>query len=402
MKKLLSVLVLAILVTSIVFAGGAEEAPTTMEKEVVNLKVWASNEDQTMVKEMVEAFKAANPEKIYNIDFGVVSEADAKARYLEDPEVAADVFAFANDQLKDLVKSGALYQVSGKYLETVKAENGEGSVGSCTLDGKVYGFPMTADNGYFMYYDKSVFSEKDMMNLDTMLSVAQKAGKKVFMDLSNGWYVASFFLGAGCKLTIDENGKQVCDFNNEKGVAAGEAIKAFAANPAFMTGDDAVLTGGMGTSIAAGVSGTWNANAMKEILGENYGATKLPEFSLAGIPTQMSSFAGYKLIGVNKLTKHPVDALALGAWLTNESNQLKRFTTRGMGPSNSKVASSPEVLAAPELAALAQQGAYAVSQNDVLGNYWSPAEAFGAAMEAKDYSTSVKAQLDAMVAQIVQ
>jgi arabinogalactan oligomer/maltooligosaccharide transport system substrate-binding protein len=60
------------------------------------------------------------------------------------------------------------------------------------------------------------------------------------------------------------------------------------------------------------------------------------------------------------------------------------------------------VLATPELAALAQQGAYAVSQNDVLGNYWSPAEAFGALMEAKDYSKSIKEQLDAMVAQIVQ
>ena len=67
------------------------------------------------------------------------------------------------------------------------------------MDGKLYAFPMTADNGYFMYYDSSVFSAEDVKSLDKMLEVAGTAGKKVFMDLSNGWYIASFFLGAGCK-----------------------------------------------------------------------------------------------------------------------------------------------------------------------------------------------------------
>jgi arabinogalactan oligomer/maltooligosaccharide transport system substrate-binding protein len=389
---------MASLLATTVFAAGQAEQPA----EAVKLKVWGSNEDQALLKEMVEAFKVANPGKTYVIEYGVVGEPDAKTRYLEDPEAAADVFAFANDQLKDLVSAGALYELSGQFKDSVLKEHGEGSVGSATLNGKLYAFPMTADNGYFLYYDKSVIDAESLKSLDGILAAAQKAGKKVFMDLSNGWYIASFFLGAGGNLGIDANGKQVTDFNNANGIAAGEAIKAFAAHPAFLTGDDAVLTGGMGTVIAAGVSGTWNAKAMKEKLGANYGAAKLPTFTLAGKQVQMSSFAGYKLVGVNKLTKYPVDALSLAAWLTNEANQLKRFQVRGLGPSNSAVASSPEVLATPELAALAQQGAYAVSQNDVLGNYWSPAEAFGALMEAKDYSKSIKEQLDAMVAQIVQ
>ena len=46
----------------------------------------------------------------------------------------------------------------------------------------------------------------------------------MFMDVSNGWYIASFFLGAGGTLSVVD-GVQVCDFNNEKGLAAGEAIK---------------------------------------------------------------------------------------------------------------------------------------------------------------------------------
>ena len=222
----------------------------------------------------------------------------------------------------------------------------------------------------------------------------------MFMDVSNGWYIASFFIGAGGELGLDENGKQTCDFNNEAGVAAGEAIKAFTAHEAFLTGDDSILTGGIGTTIAAGVSGTWNAEAIKEKLGENYAATKLPTFTCAGEQVQMASFAGFKLMGVNTMTEYPEEAMALADWLTNEENQLKRFKMRSIGPSNIKVMENEEVKADIALSALAEQSKFAVSQKDVLGNYWAPAEAFGTTMEAKDYSKDIQTLLDEMVAGI--
>ncbi len=367
----------------------------------VTLKVWGSQEDNEMLTSMLEDYKTANPDTEYSIELGVVSEADAKSRYLEDPAAAADVFAFSNDQLKDLVSAGALYEISGSYKDTATSGNTEGSVGSATLGGKLYGFPMTADNGYFLYYDNSVFSEEDVKTLDGMMAKANEVGKSVFMDVSNGYYIVSFFLGAGCTLTVDENGKQVCDFNSERGLAAAEAIKKFTADPAFVTGDDAVFTGGIGTTIAAGISGTWNAAAVSEILGENFAATKLPTFTIGEEQVQMSSFMGSKLVGVNKLTANPVEAMKLASFLTNEKNQITRFNTRQLGPSNINAAKSEAVLANKALSALALQNQYAVSQNDVLGNFWSPAEAFGTSMETKDYSASLQEQLDAMVAQIV-
>lgn len=352
-----------------------------------------------MLATMVESFKVANPDKDYDITFGVVSEADTKTKVLEDPAAAADVFAFASDQIKDLVSAGALYEIT-RNKDKITSENMEGSVDAATVNGKLYAYPETADNGYFMYYDKSVFSEEDVKSLDKMLDVANSKGKKVFMDVSNGWYIASFFLGAGCTLTISEDGKQKCDFNNERGVLAGEAIKEFTAHPAFVTGDDAVLKGGIGSTIAAGVSGTWNAEDIKSILGDNYAATKLPTFTLGDEQVQMGSFAGYKLVGVNSQTKAPVEAMNLAEWLTNEQNQILRFETRAMGPSNIKAANSSAVQENAALAALAEQNQFASSQKDVLGSFWAPAEAFGTAMEAKDYSKSIKEQLDAMVAQI--
>ncbi|MGI6050007.1 MAG: extracellular solute-binding protein [Acetivibrionales bacterium] len=409
MKRILAIVLSLVMIISIFAGCGALPSPspspttggptTSGPKEKVSLKIWGSQEDQAMLATMVESFKVANPDKDYDITFGVVSEADTKTKVLEDPAAAADVFAFASDQIKDLVSAGALYEIT-RNKDKITSENMEGSVDAATVNGKLYAYPETADNGYFMYYDKSVFSEEDVKSLDKMLDVANSKGKKVFMDVSNGWYIASFFLGAGCTLTISEDGKQKCDFNNERGVLAGEAIKEFTAHPAFVTGDDAVLKGGIGSTIAAGVSGTWNAEDIKSILGDNYAATKLPTFTLGDEQVQMGSFAGYKLVGVNSQTKAPVEAMNLAEWLTNEQNQILRFETRAMGPSNIKAANSSAVQENAALAALAEQNQFASSQKDVLGSFWAPAEAFGTAMEAKDYSKSIKEQLDAMVAQI--
>ncbi|MGI6738962.1 MAG: extracellular solute-binding protein [Christensenellales bacterium] len=389
MKKLLSLM----LVLGMLISAGSALA------ETVTLKVWGSQDDQVMLQEMVEAFKAANPDKEYDVSFGVVGEGDAKTKYLEDPEEAADVFAFANDQLYDLLNADALYEVTINKDAIVEA-NVPSAIEAASSGDHLYAYPITADNGYFLYYDKSVISEEQVKTLDGILEACSDAGKKMFMDVSNGWYIASFFIGAGGELGLDENGKQTCDFNNEAGVAAGEAIKAFTAHEAFLTGDDSILTGGIGTTIAAGVSGTWNAEAIKEKLGENYAATKLPTFTCAGEQVQMASFAGFKLMGVNTMTEYPEEAMALADWLTNEENQLKRFKMRSIGPSNIKVMENEEVKADIALSALAEQSKFAVSQKDVLGNYWAPAEAFGTTMEAKDYSKDIQTLLDEMVAGI--
>lgn len=368
------------------------------DKDVVELKVWGAQEDQAMLKEMVEEFKKANTDVKYDITFGVVGEKDTQTKIMEDPDAAADVFAFPDDQMTDLVKAGALYEIT-LDKDQIMEENLEGAVQAATIDGRLYAYPMTADNGYFLYYDKSVFTEDDVKTLDGLLEKAASKNKKVLMDVSNGWYLASFFLGAGCSFGL-KDGKQTSDFNNENGVAAGEAVKAFCANSAFMTGEDAVLTGGMGDTIAAGISGTWTADAIKSKLGDNYAATKLPTFTMNGQQVQMKSFAGYKLMGVNSGTEHPKEAMKLARFLTNEKNQLIRFEKRAMGPSNKKAAADEKVKANVALSALAMQNEFGVSQANVLNSSWGPMEAFGTAMESKDYSKSVKELLDTMVAQM--
>ena len=381
-------------------SGSDTSSGNSPSGETISLKVWGSQEAQGILAEMIESFKAQNSDKTFNIELGVVSEGEASTRYLEDPSAAADVFAFAHDQLKTLVTAGALYEITGRWKDTAIADNVAGSIDAATRDGRLYAFPMTADNGYFMYYDSSVFSADDVQSLDRMLEVAAAANKKVYFDLANGWYISSFFLAAGCEAGLDDNNDPFCNFNNENGVRAGEAIKAFTSHSGYIGGSDEIFTGGIGTTVAAGVSGTWNSGAAKEKLGDNYAASKLPTFTMNGNQVQLSSFAGYKLMGVNRQTAHAQEAMDLAAWLTNYDNQMKRFDAQGFGPSNARAGSSAAVQASPELAALSAQEAHAVVQNDLPDNYWEPLAAFGTHMISGD-ATDVKTLLDEMVSRVL-
>ena len=395
-KKLINLSLIVLLAMSLVACSGKKDDEVVPEGPVV-LKVWGAQDDQAFLKERIEAFKATQPKVEWDITLGVVGEPDAFDQVSLDLDTAADVFAFPNDQLFPLIEVGALYEVT-RNKEAIVDMNAAGSIDSASDGDKLYAYPMTADNGYFMYYDKSVFTEDDVKSLDKMMAVANEKNKKVFMDVSNGWYIASFFLGAGGTLDM-KDGKQVTDFNNETGVQVGEYIRKFTADPAFETGDGTILQAGMGSTIAAGVSGTWDADAMKDKLGDNYAATKLPTITLEGKEVQMASFGGYKLMGVKRNTKHPIQAMDLAEFLTNEETQIKRFEARGFGPSNNKAAESDVVMANVALAALAEQAEFAVSQKNVGDSYWSPAEAFGTEMENKS-TEDMKSLLDKMVTQI--
>ena len=412
MKKILALLMAALMTAGMLAAcaaapaeTGSTTADTTQaestppaseaEPEKVTLKVWADQGELALTEKLCNEFAAQHPEKEYTFVYGAVGAVDGKARYLEDPAAAADVFLFADDQLVDLVKADALYEVT-RNTDASIAANTHGSIRAASYDGTLYGYPMTSDNGYFLYYDKSVFTDDDLATLDGILAAANAAGKKVHMDISNGWYLASFFLGNGCTLTI-EDGKQIIDFNNANGLAAAEAIRAFCNDPAFVTGDDSVLAGGIGDAIACGVSGTWMATAIQEKLGDNYGCCKLPTFTCSGEQVQMGSFLGCKIYGINSQTAYPVDAMELAEYLTSEQSQIERYKELNYGPSNVNALKEDSIASNQALQALSDQSAYAVSQM-VLGGFWTPAEAFGAELEAHS-TADLQTMLDQLVAQ---
>lgn len=373
-------------------SGDPDPNPDPNQKENVSLVLWGPSQQQTMAEEMIEAFKAKYTDKNYSITYNVVSEADAAGTITTDVSAGADVYAFANDQLLVLQRAGALAQVGGSYLEDIRANNSASSVEAATFDGKVYAYPYSDDNGYFLYYDKSKVDSPE--TLAGILEDCAASGSKFIFDLDNSWYDAAFFFGAGAsyEVTYNSDGSVntvACDFDDAtKGTVAGKAMIELANSSAFLNGDDnsitAELTGG---TFGAAVSGTWNAKVISETLGENYAACKLPTFEVDGQTYQMGSFAGCKLYGVNPTSDHLADAHRLAAFLSGEEMQQKRYDDMQIGPSNTKVAASDAVKANIALAALADQAQYATAQIAVPGGFWSAVEAFGQEVVAKTVTT---------------
>jgi arabinogalactan oligomer/maltooligosaccharide transport system substrate-binding protein len=359
-----------------------------------------------MLGEMIDLFKKENAGTKYEITLAVVSEADAYKTIGTDVSAGADVYAFAGDQINNLYRAGALAQIGGKNLETMKSENGEGAVESAKVGNGYYGYPYTADNGYFLYYDKSAVTSPD--TLQGILSDLQAKNKKLVVDLDEPWYTAGFFFSTGCsyEVTYGEDGKEssvTCDFDDGvKGVSAGKAMLALNANPAFLNGgDDEMKAGFASGSVGACVSGTWNAEAIKTALGENYGATKLPTFTVDGETYQMRSFAGYKLYGVNPTGRHLAEAHKLASFLSSEAMQIKRFNDVMAGPSNVKAAMREEVKANVALAALSAQSEYAVPQKSVPTNFFNAVEAFGEELTSGAVTTAnLQEKLRVMTADI--
>ena len=375
MKKFLAmVLALAMMLTMVASCATAEE---------VSLRVWVGdNADIDWINTVIANFQAANPDKTYKIEVGVQTEGDCSKVVLTDPTAAADVFTFADDQFNSLYNAGALQQVVIDP-EAVIAANTPGSVAAATgADGNLYAYPATADNGYFMFYNKEYFTEEDVQTLDGMMAKAAEAGKKVGFPMSNAWYFYSFFKGAGLDMTVSEDGvTNTCNWNATDtpitGVQVVEALLAITSNPGFMEADsDPFVAGVKDGTIIAGVSGTWNANTAAEVWGDNYAATKLPTFTVNGEQVQMSSFAGFKLVGVNSYSENVGDAMDFAAFMTNEESQTLRFEMRSQGPSNINAAASDAVQANPAIAALAAQSAYADVQR-VGQAYWDAAAALG-------------------------
>lgn len=394
-KKLISMLVSAAMV-SVLLAGcssGSSDEPAadSGEKQNVSLTLWGAEEDQALLQNLIDSFKEEYADVAnFDISLGVESESTAKDTVLTDAEAAADVYAFASDQLPDLVKAGALQSIdemeealtayTNKTVDDIKNANTESSVEAATYDDTLYAFPMTADNGYFLFYDSTVVSEEDVATWDGLLAAAQASGKRVAMTLASGWYNASFFYSAGFTTGLNEDGSTTMDWNGEAdytGVEVTQAMLNIASNPAFM----AVADGDISNQIASGqlcaaVSGTWDATAAQEAFGDGYAATKLPTFTIAGAQLQQASVAGYKLVGVNAHSENAGWAALLADWITNEAAQQQRFDEREIGPSNNTVLESDAVKENTALAALAAQNEFGVVQ--MAGqNYWDPAATFG-------------------------
>ena len=150
-------------------------------------------------------------------------------------------------------------------------------------------------------------------------------------------------------------------------------------NPNFVSdADGSGLSGLRDGSVKAMFSGSWDASAVKEALGDNYGVVQLPTITINGEEKQMKSFSGSKAIGVNPNCEYPQVAVALARYLGSADAQKAHYEMRNVVPCNE------------ELLSQITDDALVTAQNDTfnntsiiqpfvknMSNYWTPVENFG-------------------------
>ena len=361
--------------------GGTMSGCSDGGSENVRLMVWSPSLDQAKdsgewLQTCCNRFAELHPEWDITYVYGVVDETAAGTTISQDTEASADVFMFTNDVLNNLIDAGAMAKFGGIYADEIKATNSEALLASLTVDDYIYGVPFTT-NTWFMYYDKSVFTEEDIKSLDAMLTKGV-----VSFPFTNSWYLPAFYFGNGCTLFGDGTQEELgADFGGDNAVEVTNYLIDLYNNPNFVVdADGSGLAGMRDGSIKAMFTGSWDAAALKEILGDNMGVAALPTFTLNGEEKQMYAYAGSKAIGVNVHSKYMVQAIQLAIYLGGAEAQQLHYDLRTVIPCNTELLADPAI-ASDELVA-AQNETFdrtSILQPFVasMSNCWTPVENLG-------------------------
>lgn len=386
------------------------------------ITVWATEKEIPVINSIIDAYNAKQEVAAnkFVIETVAVAEGDAGTQLAADPEQegAPALFLTADDHIYNLYSKNILLEITGTYKEIVTKSNSAVSVQGASYGDKLFGFPVTSDNGYFLWYDSAHINADQAKSLETILQVAQTAGKKVLIDLPNGWYANTFLMSPqACgteSLRWNANAGKVSyttTWDNETGVKVSTYIAGLL-NPYFedgtlVAGDNAAIEAGFkDKSMIAAVSGNWMEAPLKAAC-STIAATKLPTYKVDGKDYQMASFTGSKIYCVNKIgmtIEEQKTAVALAQLLTETESQLQRFEARQTLPCNNTAANDTRYTNNVTISGKAlnmQNAAGACVQSlTAEGRYWDIGKAIGQAYmdgnlgDYANWSEFLKAQMD--------
>lgn len=378
----------------------SKEDKTTSKK--VELTIWAGKEDRDYIKTVSDNFiKEHKSEADITIKHEDMVEGECRSNLLGDVLKAADVYTTTDGDISSIAAGGAADPIED--ADEVKAENLEAASTAVTVNNTMYGYPITADNGYFLYYNKKYLNSNDVKSLEKILSIAAKNNKKFAMDWTSGWYLYSFYGQTGLKVGLNSDGvTNYCNWNSTKNAIKGTDVAntliKIGRNKGFENTTD-WLGGIKKGKVIACVSGIWDEAAIKKMYGKNYAAAKLPTYNCNGKKVQMATYFGYKMLGVNPYSKNKEWAHKLARYISNEENQKLRFKMRGQGPSNINAGKSDEVKKSQAVQAILEQSKWSELQR-LGGNFWTSATNLGTAFANNSVKGDLQKYLDKTVAQI--
>ena len=369
------------------------------------LIIWATAAEEAVVNAVLEDYNAqAGEDDKISVKYVAVAEGDTGTEIAKDPTAssAPDLFLCADDHIFNLQSKGIVLDITSDYGKAVKAAVTENAYLGASYNNKLYGFPVTNDNGYFLWYNKDKLTANDVKDLGGLLKKAKDTNAQILFDIANGWYVPSFFFAPEVcgveslryKQNSDGDVVYTVTWDNNNGVAAAEAVRELCKTyeTQIATGsNDKIVEGFKNGTIIAAVSGTWMQPDLEGAIGaDKLAATKLPTYKVGSKDCQMATFAGSKVYCINQQKTGDVNvakrakAVKFADYLTQKKAQLKRFEVRATLPCNleaQKDKSYTDNLTTGGKALLEQfAAASAVQSLSAEGRYWDVGKAIGQAL----------------------
>ena len=324
------------------------------------------------IEGMIEEYMSENPGIIFNYTVNYVPDSTYRIDEICNPSSNVDLhYEFFDNTIIKIIKSGALMPLSSNASDIVKSTNSAASLRALTLDGTVYAYPLTEHNGYYLYYDKSIITNPQ--SLEQIIADCEAAKKNFNFELSNPWYMTSFFHGTGCysRWSLDENGQFVGvddTYNSPEGLIALKGLQkvlssSYHRNQPFVD-----------LNAAAIVTGIWSAQNAEDCFGEDLGIAKLPSFTVDSSTYQLGSYMSGMYLGI-KPQSDPDKAKALellALYLSGEKCQLENYEKFGntFAPTNLDAQKSDAIKSNPHLTALYEQNKYSLPFVDVHSDWW--------------------------------
>ncbi len=397
----------------------SNKGPNEGSQDAGEVVVWGGAEDQTLLKQIVEEFKTANPDVKETIRVEIQDAWDAQSVVSKDPEKAADVILIPHDQIGIMAKSGLLGEIrdgtAATFATDIRTNNDPKTVQQATYDGKLYGFPLTMDT-YIEYYTTNIFPEsiEDSIlgSVDDMLAApmgnipgSKEKATAFGFNIGDGFYLNMGFAAVGCTL-FGKNGDDVnaCNWNNANGLKFMQyAAKNFRQSGGIFKSDDAknLATAVLNNRLGACISGAWEMqDTFKNAPNIKY--RTLPSITIDGEQKPLIGFSNSKQYVVNNMSKHKGTAIRLAAYITSEKNQLRYAEDRGYYPSNLAAQQNTAVKDDPFFKVIRAQLDLSVAVPSIpeISRYWEAAKSMGTSIwngSLKSDDAALQASLDEFV-----
>ena len=390
-------------VTARTGSGKTKAIKVTVSKDMpmtnnLLLTLWGEESDREFLTQVSNQWAeeyAASHAEYDSVCVNIVSKNESSAAYdiLNNSSLSVDVFGISSDSLSNLVSANLLKKLPDSAVSSAHSVVGNASLDSALYGGNYYGVPYSSNVSTILYYNKSLYTQDEVKNLNTMLQ--KDLGDKVNLiaDIENSNHAIDWFGTAGSQLYMGGD-KSVNTLNSSESVAMMKWLLSqtqlgkikhvyFADAPAVMR-----------DSMAGAALDDWWAKASYEsALGGNLGISELPSVTVTGVVSNrhMSCFASYNLLVVKSDTKYPDASLALMQYLTSANSQLKRYNMTGRVPTAQSLSSDSAITSSAIVVSQLKQSNYSViRQNQLLGDsqYWTLIPDFMGGMVSHPFADS--------------